>query len=68
MWLHDFLPNERDFKHFRILTYGYNTKLVGHDTVDDTLLDYGRDFIQQLENARESDEVTQQSTMETIKP
>lgn len=58
MWLQDFLPNERGCKNFRILTYGYNTQLIGGDTVDDTFLDYGRDFIQQLENARVSDEVT----------
>lgn len=62
MWLQDFLPNERDCKNFRILTYGYNTQLIGGDTVDDTFLDYGRDFIQQLENARASDEVTNPTT------
>lgn len=57
MWLQDFLPEESDCKHARILTYGYNTKLVGKGTVDDTFLDYRRDFIQQLENARGSDKV-----------
>lgn len=57
MWLQDLLPKEADCKHVRILTYGYNTKLVGEDT-DDRFLDYRRDFIQQLETARGSDEVT----------
>lgn len=58
MWLQDFLPNEKYCKNARILTYGYNTRLIGNDTVEDTILDYARDFIQQLANARESDEVT----------
>lgn len=52
MWLQDFLPNEQCCKNARILTYGYNTKLIGNDTVEDTILDY----------ARESDEVTVTTT------
>lgn len=55
MWLHDFLPN--DVKNIRILTYGYNTKLIGESTTGETLLDYRRNFIQQLENSRQSDKV-----------
>lgn len=58
MWLQDFLPVECGCENVRILTYGYNTKLVGKDTVDDTFLDYRRDFIEQLENSRNSEEVT----------
>jgi len=55
MWLQDFLPH--DIKNVRIMTYGYNTKLVGN-TLDHTMLDYGRDMIQQLEVVRGSLEVT----------
>lgn len=58
MWLQDFLPKESGCEGARILTYGYNTKLVGKGTVDDTFMDYRRDFVQQLENARRSEEVT----------
>jgi hypothetical protein len=57
MWLKDFLPREASCENVRILSYGYNTKLVGKGTVDDTFLDYRRNFIQQLENARNSEEV-----------
>ncbi|KAH0604335.1 uncharacterized protein H6S33_006712 [Morchella sextelata] len=56
MWLKDFLPREASCENVRILSYGYNTKLVGKGTVDDTFLDYRRNFIQQLENARNSEE------------
>jgi len=54
MWLKDFLP--RDVKGIRIMSYGYNTNLVGH-TVDDGFLDYRRHFIQMLVNSRSSAEV-----------
>jgi len=53
MWLKDFLP--RDVKGIRIMSYGYNTNLVGN-TVDDRFLDYRRHFIQMLENSRSSAE------------
>ena len=54
MWLKDFLP--RDVKGIRIMSYGYNTNLVGH-TVDDGFLDYRRHFIHMLLNSRSSAEV-----------
>jgi len=54
MWLQDFLP--QDVKRVRIMSYGYNTSLVGR-TIDDTLLDYRRQLVAQLENARSSPEV-----------
>ncbi|KAF8535670.1 hypothetical protein BDD12DRAFT_983186 [Trichophaea hybrida] len=53
MWLKDFLPH--DIQHIRVMSYGYNTNLV-RSTVDDTILDYRRHFIEQLENARSSPE------------
>jgi hypothetical protein len=54
MWLKDFLP--RDVKSIRIMSYGYNSNLVGH-TVDDGFLDYRRHFIYMLVNSRRSAEV-----------
>jgi hypothetical protein len=54
MWLRDFLP--RDVKGIRIMSYGYNTNLVGH-TVDDQFLDYRKQFIHMLRNSRNSAEV-----------
>jgi hypothetical protein len=54
MWLRDFLP--RDVRGVRIMSYGYNSNLVGH-TVDDVFLDYKRHFIHMLVNSRSSAEV-----------
>ena len=54
MWLKDFLP--RDVKGIRVMSYGYNSNLVG-DTVDDGFLDYRRHFIHMLMNSRSSAEV-----------
>jgi hypothetical protein len=53
MWLQDFLP--RDFKNIRIMSYGYNSNLSSDS--NNGLLDYRRNLVQQLENARSSDEV-----------
>ena len=50
----DFLPH--DVKNIRIMTYGYNSKLV-RKTMDDGFLDYTRCFIQNLLSARSSPEV-----------
>ncbi|KAH0608276.1 uncharacterized protein H6S33_002328 [Morchella sextelata] len=55
MWLQDFLPIEPDIRRVRIMTYGYNTKLI-ENTVDDGMVDYRRHFIQQLTNSRDSPE------------
>ncbi|KAF8241553.1 hypothetical protein K440DRAFT_591862, partial [Wilcoxina mikolae CBS 423.85] len=49
MWLKDFLP--KDVRGFRIMTYGYNSNLVG-DVADDGIVDYRKQFIQTLLNAR----------------
>jgi hypothetical protein len=54
MWLKDLLP--RDVNGIRIMSYGYNTNLVGC-TVDDQFLDYRRHFIHMLVNSRSSAEV-----------
>jgi len=54
MWLKDFLP--KDVQGFRIMTYGYNSNLVG-DVVKDGFLDRRRHFINTLYNARMGAEV-----------
>jgi hypothetical protein len=56
MWLKDFLPDE--VQKIRILSYGYDSSLVGGKTGGSRLLDYQRHFIQQLENARSSVQVS----------
>ena len=56
MWLQDFLPS--DIQNIRIMTYGYNSTLVGPNTVNDRMLEYRRNLVCQLENARSSYEVT----------
>ena len=53
MWLQDFLPDS--IQGIRIMTYGYNTELIG--TSAGRLLDHRRDLIQQVQNARSSLEV-----------
>ncbi|KAF8253373.1 hypothetical protein K440DRAFT_679374 [Wilcoxina mikolae CBS 423.85] len=55
MWLQDFLPH--DIKNIRIMTYGYNTNLIGK-TTNLTMLDYVKHMIQELEKVRGSSEVT----------
>jgi hypothetical protein len=53
MWLKDFLPY--DVKNMRIMTYGYDSRLVGNDGATEMrLLDFQRHFIEQLQNARNS--------------
>ncbi|KAH0606842.1 uncharacterized protein H6S33_003676 [Morchella sextelata] len=54
MWLQDFLPN--DIKNIRVLTYGYNSNLIGN-TVDDTLQDQRSNLFIQLLNVRNTAEV-----------
>jgi hypothetical protein len=53
MWLQEFLPN--DIKGIRIMTYGYNTELVGANT--GRLLDHRRDLVEQIQSSRSSPEV-----------
>ncbi|KAF8243912.1 hypothetical protein K440DRAFT_560344, partial [Wilcoxina mikolae CBS 423.85] len=55
MWLQDFLP--QDIKNIRIMTYGYNTNLVGANAGHYRILDHQRDLIEQLDSARSSPEV-----------
>jgi hypothetical protein len=50
MWLKDFLPY--DIRNIRIMSYGYDGRLVGRGESDNRLLDYQRLFVQDIENAR----------------
>ncbi|KAI9771315.1 MAG: hypothetical protein M1840_002285 [Geoglossum simile] len=54
MWLKDFLP--KHVMGIRVMTYGYDSSLVGHTRSRSVLSDYRRNFIQQLENSRSSSE------------
>jgi len=55
MWLRDFLPN--DVKNIRIMTYGYDSSLIGPIYNSMRMSDYRGNFIQQLKNSRRSVEV-----------
>lgn len=64
MWLQHFLPEEVDLDNVRIMTYGYNTKLIADGKSSRTWLDYRRQFIQQLAGSRDSDKVTKEMMLE----
>jgi len=50
MWLKDFLPH--DVQNIRVMSYGYDSTLIGNGIAETRLLDYQRLFIQELECAR----------------
>ncbi|KAF8241219.1 hypothetical protein K440DRAFT_665405, partial [Wilcoxina mikolae CBS 423.85] len=50
MWLKDLLP--LDIQNIRIMSYGYDSGLLGHRNAENRLLDYQRRFIQDIENSR----------------
>jgi hypothetical protein len=54
MWLRDFLS--KDMPYCRTMIYGYNSKLSSHGI--DTIMDYGRELIEELKKVRNSDEVS----------
>ncbi|KAF8533057.1 hypothetical protein BDD12DRAFT_763168, partial [Trichophaea hybrida] len=54
MWLKDFLP--QDIPNIRVMVYGYDSNLTGVSTDNTRLMDYRRNFIQQLQNSRSSAE------------
>jgi len=54
MWLRDFLS--KDLPHCRTMTYGYNSKLSSHGV--DTIMDYGRELIEEIKKVRDTDEVS----------
>jgi hypothetical protein len=54
MWLQDFLPE--DFPNIRIMYFGYDSRIEAKRETS-RMIDYGRNFIQQLHNVRSSEEV-----------
>ncbi|KAH8727391.1 hypothetical protein GQ44DRAFT_758100 [Phaeosphaeriaceae sp. PMI808] len=55
MWLCDFLS--KDLPCCRTMTYGYNSKLTSHGV--DTIMDYGRELIEELKKVRNTEELRQ---------
>jgi hypothetical protein len=53
MWLRDFLS--KDLPRCRTMTYGYNSKLSSHGI--GTILDYGREFLEEIKKIRTTTEV-----------
>lgn len=53
MWLRDFLSKDLPF--CRTMTYGYNSKLSSHGI--GTILDYGRELLEQITLVRKTEEV-----------
>ncbi|KAH7201171.1 hypothetical protein DER44DRAFT_616215, partial [Fusarium oxysporum] len=51
MWLRDFLS--QDLPYCRTMIYGYNSKLSSHGV--STIMDYGRELIEELKKIRNSD-------------
>lgn len=54
MWLRDFLS--KDLPCCRMMTYGYNSKLLMHGV--DTIMDYSRGLIEELKKVRNTEEVS----------
>jgi len=50
MWLKDFLPD--DVKNIRIMTYGYDSRIVGPERNNERFINHTRNFIEQLDNSR----------------
>ena len=53
MWLCDFLS--KDLPQCRTMIYGYNSKLSSHGV--DTILDYGRELMEEIKKIRNTKEV-----------
>jgi hypothetical protein len=53
MWLRDFLG--KDLPQYRTMIYGYNSKLLSRGV--DTILDYGRELMEELKKIRNTTEV-----------
>jgi hypothetical protein len=53
MWLRDFLS--KDLSQCRTMIYGYNSKLSSHGV--DTILDYGRELMEEIKKIRNTKEV-----------
>jgi len=55
MWLRDFLP--KDVKNIRVMTYGYDSSLLGPEKNSMRMSDYRGNFVEQLRISRRSAEV-----------
>ncbi|KAL3470235.1 hypothetical protein BJX99DRAFT_239841 [Aspergillus californicus] len=55
MWLRDFLS--KDLPQCRTMIYGYNSKLTSHGI--DTILDYGRELMEEIKQVRKTKELQQ---------
>ncbi|GAM34005.1 hypothetical protein TCE0_014r01313 [Talaromyces pinophilus] len=55
MWLRDFLS--KDLPHCRTMIYGYNSKLSSHGV--NTILDYGRELMEEIKKIRNTKELQQ---------
>ncbi|KAJ5917515.1 hypothetical protein N7466_011069 [Penicillium verhagenii] len=55
MWLRDFLS--KDLPQCRTMIYGYNSKLSSHGV--DTILDYGRELMEEIKKIRKTKELQQ---------
>lgn len=53
MWLRDFLS--KDLPQCRTMIYGYDSKLSSHGV--DTILDYGRELMEEIKKIRNTKEV-----------
>lgn len=53
MWLPDFLS--KDLPQCRTMIYGYNSKLSSHGV--DTILDHGRELMEEIKKIRNTKEV-----------
>lgn len=51
MWLHDLLPEDLEDR-ARIMIFGYNTALQGKSISTAGFLDFSRDLLDHVENAR----------------
>lgn len=54
MWLRDFLS--KDLPCCRTMIYGYNSKLSSHGI--DTIMDYGRELIEEFKKIRNTEDVS----------
>lgn len=54
MWLRNFLA--KDLLCCRTMIYGYNSKLSSHGI--DTIMDYGRELIEELKKVRNAEELS----------
>ncbi|KAF2180317.1 hypothetical protein K469DRAFT_715560 [Zopfia rhizophila CBS 207.26] len=55
MWLRDFLS--KDLPCCRTMIYGYNSKLLSHGI--DTIMDYGRELLEEIKKVRNTEELRQ---------